>query len=63
LDLQQAQVYFNADSASSLKQHEMVATANIRMNRLMSNQNLRELIVAADTSINLLEELNYDTLL
>lgn len=63
LDLQQAQVYFNADSASSLKQHELVASANIRMNKLMSNNNLNELIIAADTSIVLLEELNYDTLL
>lgn len=63
LDLQQAQVYFNADSANSLKQHELVASANIRMNRLMSNSNLNELIVAADTAIVLLDELNYDTLL
>lgn len=63
LDMQQAQVYFNADSASSLKQHELVASANIRMNKLMSNSNLNEHILAADTSIILLEQLNYDDLL
>ena len=34
LDMQQAQVYFNSDSAKSLKQHESVASANIRIKSL-----------------------------
>ncbi len=62
LDLQQAQVYFNSDSAKSLKQHEAVASANIRINRLMSNQDLRAVHVAADSVINLLTGLDYQSL-
>lgn len=62
LDMQQAQVYFNSDSAKSLKQHESVASANIRINRLMSNQDLRTVHVAADTAINLLTGLDYESL-
>ena len=63
LEMQQAQVYFNSDSAKSLKQHESVASANIRINRLMSNQDLRSVHVAADTAINLLTGLDYESLL
>ena len=62
LDYQQAQVYFNSDSARSLKQHEAVASANIRINRLMSNQDLRAVHVAADTAITLLTGLDYQSL-
>ena len=62
LDMQQAQVYFNSDSAKSLKQHESVASANIRINRLMSNQDLRSVHVAADTAITLLSGLEYESL-
>ena len=62
LDYQQAQVYFNSDSAKSLKQHEAVASANIRINRLMSNQDLKSVHVAADTAINLLTGLDYESL-
>ena len=62
LDMQQAQVYFNSDSAKSLKQHESLASANIRINRLMSNQDLRSVHVAADTAITLLTGLDYESL-
>lgn len=62
LEMQQAQVYFNSDSAKSLKQHESVASANIRINRLMSNKDLRSVHVAADTAINLLTGLEYESL-
>ena len=62
LEMQQAQVYFNSDSAKSLKQHESVASANIRINRLMSNSDLRTVHVAADTAINLLTGLDYESL-
>lgn len=62
LDMQQAQVYFNSDSAKSLKQHEALGSANIRINRLMSNQDLRSVHVAADTAINLLTGLDYESL-
>ena len=63
LEMQQAQVYFNSDSAKSLKQHESVASANIRINRLMSNWDLSSVHVAADTAINLLTGLEYESLL
>lgn len=63
LDLQQAQVYFNQDSAQSLKQHEALASANIRINRLMSNRDLRAVHQAADTAITLIEGLDYESLL
>lgn len=62
LDLQQTQVYFNSDSAKSLKQHEAVASANIKINRLMSNNDLRSVHYAADTAIILLPELDYESL-
>lgn len=62
LDMQQAQVYFNSDSAKSLKQHEAVASANIRINRIMSNQDLRAVHFAADTTITLLSGLDYESL-
>ena len=63
LEMQQAQVYFNSDSAKSLKQHGSVASANIRINRLMSNWDLSSVHVAADTAINLLTGLDYESLL
>ena len=62
LDMQQAQVYFNSDSAKRLQQHESLASANIRINRLMSNQDLRSVHVAADTAITLLTGLDYESL-
>lgn len=53
LDLKQAQVYFNADSASSVKQHETVASACIKLNRLMSHQDLDDTRMPADNTIEL----------
>ena len=63
LDLQQAQVYFNADSAKSLKQHELISSANIRINKLMSNSDLNIRYTTADTAITLISGLNYESLL
>ncbi|MCQ2065558.1 MAG: TolC family protein [Bacteroidaceae bacterium] len=63
LELQQTQVYFNSDSAQSLKQHEALASANIKINRLMSNRDLRQVHEAADTAITLIEGLDYESLL
>lgn len=53
LDLKQAQVYFNSDSASSVKQHEAVVSACIKLNRLMSNQNLEETRMPENNTIEL----------
>lgn len=62
LDLQQAQVYFNADSARSLKQNEALATARIRINKLMSEPDLNRWFMVSDTAISLLPRLDYETL-
>ena len=62
LDLKQAQVYFNADSAQSLKQNEALATARIRINRLMSESDLNRYFTVGDTTISLMSELDYLTL-
>lgn len=53
LELKQAQVYFNADSANSVKQHELVASAYIKLNRLLSHENLAEKRTPAESSIQL----------
>lgn len=63
LDLRQAQVDFNADSAQSLKQHELLASAGITMKRLMSNPDFTNPFIAADSVISLIRPLNYDSLL
>ncbi len=55
LELKQAQVYFNADSASSLKQNEALATARININKLMrESSELHTYFDIADTTIQLL---------
>lgn len=62
LELRQAQVYFNADSAKSLKQQELVASAKIRINRLLANDNTDYDFNIADTIITLIDSLDYGKL-
>ena len=62
LDLQQAQVDFNADSALSLKQHELLATSRIRINQLLAAKNMNALLEVTDTAINPVTDLSYDDL-
>lgn len=62
LDLQQAQVDFNADSAKSLKQREMLSSSRIRLNALMANHDVDAHIEAADTAITLCPTLRFDSL-
>lgn len=62
LDLKQAQVYFNADSAQSLKQNEALASARISINKLMGGPFEQSYFEVADTTIELLQELDYATL-
>lgn len=59
LDLKQTQVYFNADSAKCVKQKESLATARIRINRLMSEEILDRYFEVSDTDIALLPSLDY----
>jgi outer membrane protein TolC len=51
LDLQQAQVDFNADSSNVLNQLEQVHTSRIRLNQLMALDNVEEQIHIKDTII------------
>lgn len=51
LDLQQAQVYFNADSSNVLNQLAVVHTSRIHLNELMALDNVEEQILPKDTLI------------
>lgn len=51
LDLQQAQVDFNADSSKVLNQLEVVHTSRIRLNQLMALENVEEQIMIRDSVI------------
>ena len=62
LDLQQAQVDFNADSAKCLKQREMLSSSRIRLNALMANHDVDARIEATDTAITLCPTLRFDSL-
>lgn len=62
LDLQQAQVDFNADSAQSLKQHELLASSRIRLNELMARQEVNHRLWVRDTLIQVNRALCFDSL-
>lgn len=62
LDLLQARVDFNADSAESVKQHELLATSRIRLHELMAERNIDNHFTVADTSIQVDRTLNFDNL-
>ena len=51
LDLQQAQVDFNADSSNVLNQLEQVHTSRIRLNRLMALEDVEEQVLIKDSLI------------
>ena len=63
LDLQQAQVDFNADSAQSLKQHELMATSRIRLYELMAVKDMQTPLVLNDSAIDVDATLTHDSLL
>jgi outer membrane protein TolC len=62
LDLLQARVDFNADSAESVKQNEMLATSRIRLQELMAERNIDNAFVVADTLVDVNRPLNFDKL-
>ncbi len=62
LDLYQAEVDFNADSAQSLKQHELLASSRIRLRQLMSERNMGSWLLVADTAISINPSLSFDSL-
>lgn len=63
LDYRQAGVDFNADSSQCLKQLEALATSRIRLNELMSSNQIDRHIFVPDTVIHIDTELSYDSLL
>ena len=63
LDLQQAQVDFNADSAQSLKQHELMATSRIRLYELMAVKDMQTPLMLNDSAIEVDATLMHDSLL
>ncbi len=62
LELQQAQVDFNADSAQSLKQRELLASSRIRLNHLMAAKDLDSRFRVRDTAIHVQDNLSKDSL-
>ncbi len=62
LDLQQAQVDFNADSAQCLKQRELLASSRIRLNHLMAVKDLDRRFNVSDTTISVCTDLSKDSL-
>lgn len=62
LDLQQARVDFNADSAQCLKQRELLASSRIRLHELMAEDSLDVRFSSFDDKIDLLVLPNFDSL-
>lgn len=62
LDLLQARVDFNADSAQCLKQRELLASSRIRLHELMAEDSLDVNFISADDDIDLLALPTFDSL-
>lgn len=62
LDLQQARVDFNADSADFIKQQEQLYTSHLRLNELMCSQNMNKRIDVADSVIAVDKVLDFEEL-
>lgn len=63
LDLQQARVDFNVDSANYIKQLEMVYTSSVELAKLMVLDDVTEPVEVQDTVITINIDLNYDDIL
>ena len=62
LDLLQARVDFNADSAKYMKQQELLHTSRINLNELMANADVDQPVFIEDSIINVNANLNFDEL-
>ena len=62
LDYHLARVDFNADSAQYVKQQQSVRASRVRLNTLMSNQNIDQRIVVPDSSIVVRDDLMLEAL-
>ena len=58
LEYQQASVDFNADSSQYIRQHELVETSKINLNRLMNINDIDQQIDVSDTLIQVNEKLH-----
>ena len=62
LDLLQARVDFNADSAESVKQNEKLITSRIRLYQLMAKRNVNERFIINDSTIYTDNEMDFTSL-
>lgn len=62
LDLLQARVDFNSDSAESVKQYELLISSRIRLRELMAERNFNEKFIVADSNIYVDRTLDFDEL-
>lgn len=62
LDLLQARVDFNADSAESVKQYELLVSSRIRLYELMAERRMNEKLIVADSTIYIDRSLDFDSL-
>ena len=62
LDLLQARVDFNADSAQYMKQQELLHTSRIQLNELMANKDVDQPFIIQDSLINVTASLNFEEL-
>ena len=62
LDLQQARVDFNADSAQYMKQQELLHTSRIQLNELMAHEDVDRPFIVEDSLINVSAKLNFEEL-
>ncbi len=63
LQLLQSVVYLNADSSRYSKQKEVLRASQIRLNKLMANEDIGALLIVKDTAIAIKVDLLFDQLL
>ena len=63
LDYQQAKVDFNADSSKYMSQQELVSASRIRINELLANKDVNEMLCIRDSVIEVNGELKWEELL
>ena len=62
LDYQQAKVDFNADSAQYIKQQELLHSSRIQLNELMANNDVNQIVIIKDSTIEVHSDLRFEDL-
>ena len=62
LDYQQAKVDFNADSAQYIKQQELLHSSRIQLNELMANNDVNQIVIIKDSTIEVHSDLKFEDL-